>query len=492
VLMGASVAVMTTSVALHNAAGADVAPRPAVRPGVILALLLTGQFMAILDVSIVNVAAPTLRSDLHASGAGLQMVIAGYTISYAVLLITGARLGDRFGHGRMFRAGLAGFTSASLLCGLAPTTGLLITFRLLQGVGAALMMPQVMSLIQRTFAGAARARALSLYSAVIACGAVIGQVLGGVLVSADLFGTGWRPVFLVNVPIGAALLVLARRFPADRGERDRPLDPAGVLTLSSAVLLLIVPLVLGHEEHWPLWGWVSLAASAAAFAGFVAVERRLAQRGGSPLVSGRLLRTPGLLFGAAALFLAMVNYGGYLFAVALHLQSGLGESPLHAGLAFAPAAVGFAITGLTWRYLPVRMHGRIIPIGLALAALGYLLLAPILRGGGTGGLAFGLDLVFVGLALGLAFSPMLTVALTHVPMADAADASGVLVTVFQLGQVVGVATLGTTYLTLVRAPGPHASAHALVVTLVALAATAAVAAGFAVALIRPRPAPPAG
>src|SRR3954469_19910551 len=260
--------------------------RAAARPGSVLAVLLLGQFMAILDVSIVNVAAPTLRGDLHASGAGLQMTIAGYTISYAVLLITGARLGDRLGHGRAFRWGLAGFTTASLLCGLAPTTGTLTAFRLLQGVGAALMMPQVMSLIQRTFDGGARARALSLYSAVIACGAVVGQVLGGVIVSADLFGTGWRPVFLVNVPIGLFLLVLAgRSLPADRGESGRGLDPAGVVTLSASVLPFVVPLVLGHEEHWPLWGWVSLGASVLAFAAFVAVERRLVARGGSAPVS---------------------------------------------------------------------------------------------------------------------------------------------------------------------------------------------------------------
>jgi EmrB/QacA subfamily drug resistance transporter len=478
---------MTQSTATLDAAPTLTAARPATRPGLILALLLTGQFMAILDVSIVNVAAPTLRSDLHASGAGLQMVIAGYTISYAVLLITGARLGDRFGHGRAFRAGLAGFTTASLLCGLAPTTSLLVTFRLVQGVGAALMMPQVMSLIQRTFAGGARARALSLYSAVIACGAVVGQVLGGVLVSADLFGAGWRPVFLVNVPIGIALLVLARRLPADRGERSRHLDPAGVLTLSASVLLLVVPLVLGHEENWPLWGWVSLGASAAMFALFVAIERRVSERGGSPLVSGRVLRAPGLVVGAVALFVAMINYGGFLFAIALHLQSGLGESPAHAGLVFAPAAIGFAITGLTWRFLPARVHGPMMPFGLAVAALTYLLLAPILHDGGTGGAALEIDLFAIGLALGLAFSPMLTVALTHVPLPDAADASGVLVTVFQLGQVVGVAALGTIYLSLVHAPGPHESAHALAVTLVVLAASAVVAAGFAAALVRPRP-----
>jgi MFS family permease len=462
-------------------------PQTQPRAGSVLATLLLGQFMAILDVSIVNVAAPTLRNDLHASGAGLQLTIAGYTISYAVLLITGARLGDRFGHGRTFRAGLAGFTLASLLCGLAPTTGTLIAFRIAQGIGAAAMMPQVMSLIQRTFAGPARARALSLYSAVIACGAVVGQVLGGVLVSADLFGTGWRPVFLVNVPIGLVLLVLARRrLPTDHGEPNRQLDPAGVITLSAAVLLLVLPLVLGHDEGWPAWCWAALAASGAAFAGFVTVERRLAARGGAPLVSGRVLRAPGLVVGAAALFLGLLNYASYLFAMALHLQSGLGESALRAGLTFAPAAVGFAITGLTWRYLPTRWHGPMIPLGLLVAAGAYLLLAPILRGGGHGGAALELDLLLIGLALGLAFSPMITVALTHVPLVDAADASGVLVTVFQLGQVVGVATLGTLYLALIHAPGAHESAHALSVTLVALSASAALAAAFATALVRPR------
>jgi EmrB/QacA subfamily drug resistance transporter len=458
-----------------------------VRPGAVLAVLLLGQFMAILDVSIVNVAAPTLRTDLNASGAGLQLAIAGYTISYAVLLITGARLGDRFGHGRAFRAGLSLFTLASLLCGLAPNTATLVAFRLVQGVGAAVMMPQVMSLIQRTFDGTARARALSLYSAVIACGAVVGQVLGGVVVSADLFGTGWRPVFLVNVPIGLALLGWAgRHLPTDRGSAHRRLDPAGVVSLSAAVLLFVVPLVLGHEEGWPAWCWVSLAASAAAFAVFVQVERRLAAHGGAPLVSGRVLRAPGLLVGAAALFIALINYGGYLFVFALHLQSGLGESAVHAGLSFAPMAIGFAVTGLTWRLLPARLHGPLIPVGLVLAAAGYLLLALILRGGGDGGAPMELDLLIVGLALGIAFSPMITVALAHVPLADAADASGVLVTVFQLGQVVGVATLGTTYLSLVHGPGADESAHAVSITLVVLAASAVASAAFAVALVRPR------
>jgi MFS family permease len=458
-----------------------------VRPGAILAVLLLGQFMAILDVSIVNVAVPTIRGDLHTSGAGLQLIVAGYTISYAVLLITGARLGDRLGHGRVFRSGLALFTLASLACGLAPNAATLIAFRFGQGVGAAAMMPQVMSLIQRTFTGAARARALSLYSAVIACGAVVGQVLGGVLVSLDLAGTGWRPVFLVNVPVGLVLLWLApSRLPADRGEPGRKMDPAGVVTLSAAVLLLVVPLVLGHEENWPLWGWLGMAVSAVAFAAFAMVERRVAARGGSPLVSGTLLRTPGLLVAIAVLLLVMVGYAGFLFAFALHLQSGLGFGAAHAGLMFAPMAVGFAASGLTWQRLPVHWHRRIIPLGMGVAALGYLVLAACLHDATSGGVSAEIVLTVLGLALGAAFSPIVNVALARVPMADAADASGVLVTVFQLGQVIGVASLGTLFLSTISAPSAHNSAHAIAMTFEVLAGMALAGALAAFALVRQR------
>ena len=180
-----------------------------VRPGLVLAVVLIGQFMAVLDASIVNVAAPSIHASLRASGAGLQLVVAGYTITYAVLLVTGARLGDILGHRRVFLAGLVLFTLASLGCGLAGTASLLIALRFVQGAGAAVMIPQVLSLIQRTHAGPARARAMSRYSAVLAGGAVVGQVVGGLLISANLFGSSWRPVFLVNVPIGVLLLVAA-------------------------------------------------------------------------------------------------------------------------------------------------------------------------------------------------------------------------------------------------------------------------------------------
>ncbi len=190
------------------------------RAGVVLAIVLAGQFMAVLDASVVNVAAPSIHSGLHASGACLQLVIAGYTITYAVLLVTGARLGDLLGHRRIFLAGLAVFTLASLGCGLASSTGLLVAMRFVQGAAAAAMIPQVLSLIQRTFTGAARARAMSAYAAVLAGGVVVGQIAGGVLISANLFGSSWRPVFAVNVPIGAVLLIAGwRRLPAGRRRR---------------------------------------------------------------------------------------------------------------------------------------------------------------------------------------------------------------------------------------------------------------------------------
>ena len=226
--------------------------RPAVSPRWALAVVLTGQFMAVLDASVVNVAAPSIHASLHTSGAGLQLVIAGYVITYAVLLVTGARLGDILGHRRMFLGGLAAFTLASLGCGLATSTGMLVTLRFVQGAGAAAMIPQVLSLIQRTFDGPARGRPMRLYAAVLAGAAVTGQVVGGVLVSANLFGGTWRPVFLLNVPIGVILFLAGlRALPSGGGDRGRTLDLAGVATLTPAVLALILPLVLGQSEGWP-------------------------------------------------------------------------------------------------------------------------------------------------------------------------------------------------------------------------------------------------
>src|ERR1700761_7547776 len=262
-----------------------VAGRPgrAPRPGLVLAVVLTGQIMAIIDTNIVNVAVPAMHATLGASGASLQLLVAGYVIAYAVLLITGARLGDILGHRRGYLAGVALFTLASLGCGLAPTTGVLVALRFVQGVGAATMIPQVLSLIQRTYtAPGPRARAMSLYATVISGGAVLGQVLGGLLVSADLFGSSWRPVFLVNVPVGLAVLACGRLLPAGRFDGVRTLDLPGLALLTPAVFALVLPLVLGQPLGWPLWGWILLAASAGLFVLLGVVERRGGGPGGPP------------------------------------------------------------------------------------------------------------------------------------------------------------------------------------------------------------------
>src|SRR5262252_7617632 len=453
------------------------AGRRAASPGAILAIVLTGQFMALLDASVVNVAAPAIHASLHASGAGLQLVIAGYVITYAVLLVTGARLGDIIGHRTMFLSGVALFTLASLGCGLAGSTSLLVTLRFLQGVGAAVMIPQVLSLIQRSFPGPARARPMRLYAAVLAGGAVAGQVVGGLLVSADLWGSTWRPVFLLNVPIGAALLIAGSRLlPRGRGEQGRGLDPAGLAILTPSVLALVLPLVLGQSEHWPAWGWACLAASVVGFATFAVVERRLAAAGGSPLIPGRVLRLPGVAMGIAALFAILAVFGGFFFTLALHLQGGLGESALRAGLTFAPAGLAFALVSLNWQRIGSRGQPALIVGGFAASAAGLLALAFLLRGGRDGGAWLYLATAVTGGGMAASFSPLMTDVLMRVPVADAADAAGVIVTANQLALVVGVATFGTLYLNLAGRLPLHAaggfrvvSAHAAVVTCVVLA-----------------------
>ena len=448
------------------------------RPGPVLALLLLGQFMAILDVNIVNVALPTLRTDLAASGSGLQLVVAGYIIAFAVLLITGARLGRLHGHRRAFLAGAAVFTLASLACGLAPGTWWLVVFRFLQGAGGALMSPQVMSMIQHTFTGAARGRALGWYAAVTSVGVVVGQVAGGLLVSADLFGSGWRSVFLVNVPIGVLLLVFGPRvLPADEGGRDAGLDLPGLLVLTPAVLLFATPLILGHDLDWPAWGWVSLATGVALLGVFAAVERGVAARGGSPLVSGRMLRAPGLVLALGVLLCGPNSWASFLFTATLHLQGDLEMTPLQSGLAFVPCVTTFALTGMVWSRLPQRWHRWMIPAGYLLAAAGYACLGPL----GGGGIPYEALTAAIGLGLGV-MSIVMAKALQHVPPDTAADASGLMLTVMQLGQVVGVATIGTLFLTLARDSG--STGHAEYATGWALSALCLVGTVLAVLLAR--------
>lgn len=457
-------------------------------PRLLLAAVLAAQFMALLDTFIVNAAAPTIRAELRTSGADLQLVVAGYTISYAVLLIAGARLGAMSGHRRVFLGGLAAFTAFSLACGLAADTGQLIAFRFLQGAGAALMIPQVLSLIQRNFTAERRIRALGAYSAVLASGAAAGQVVGGVLVSADLFGTGWRPVFLVNVPTGLVLLLLgAKVLPRDRQAarvRAGGLDPAGLVLLAAAVSLFTVPLVLGQEQDWPLWSWLSLAASAVVLAGLLWHEARLARRRGAPLISQRVLRSPGIGLAVLRIAAVMAVNAAFLFTVTLHFQGALGHSALRAGLMFAPSAVVFGVVATTWRRWPTAWQRALVPAGFVLTGVASAAVALLLRDGGDGGPLLYAAFVASGVGMAAAYSPTLTGALAKVRQEDAADASGLLVTVTQLGQIVGVALFGTLFLGRLTEPGPQASADALWVT--ALALSGACVLGAVAGLVRKR------
>ncbi|WP_206061164.1 MFS transporter [Nonomuraea basaltis] len=447
--------------------------------GLLLAIILVGQFLAILNVNIVNVATPTIEADLHSSGAGLQMIVAGYTIVYAVLLITGARVGDLFGYRNVFLGGLAAFTITTLATGLAPTTGWLVAFRLLQGVGAAMMMPQVLTLIQRNYQGAARGRAIGLWSLTISGGIVIGQALGGILLG---FGAGWRIVFLVLVPIGALLLATGLKvLPADEGGGRTGLDPWGLVSLSAAVLLFVVPLVLGRELGWPLWGWISMGLSVAMFGAFVRIERWVTSRGGRPLVDARVLRAPGMRPGLAVLLFGPATWGAFLFTSALHLQGELHLSPLASGMMLVPCALAFGLVGLAWPRLPFRLQRPLVPFGYVVAAPAYLGLG--LAAGG--GLAYAIMSALIGAGLGVQVA-VTNMATEQVDGMYAADASGALLTVMQLGQVIGVSTVGTLFIALSQGPATAPTMSASFGASVAMAALAVLAGLSSIFLVRRR------
>jgi len=457
-----------------------------------LAVLLGGQFMALLDAFVVNVAMPSIGADLHASAAALQLVVGGYSAAYAMLLITGARLGDLYGRRRMYLLGVAVFTAASLTCGLAPDTGLLIFARCVQGAAAAVLVPQILSVIQMRFTGAARATALSAWGLVLATGAVAGVVVGGLLVSADLLGAGWRPVFLVNVPLGILVAALVPRVvPADppraqhTGPGARRLDLLGLAIAAPAVCLIVLPLVVGRERGWPAWTFGCVAAGLLLAGAFARYERAVAARGGDPLLNLGVLRAPGLAAGLGTLLAVMAGYGGLLFVFTLHLQAGLGQSALRAGLSYIPLAGMFGLVGYFWRRLPARVHPALVPTGLALVAVAYLGLAVAVRGGAGGPLLW-LALALAGVGLGLTISPVLTQSLVGVPLSQAADASGLVATAAQLSQVIGVAAFGTVYLSLAQQAGPHAvaSGKALADTATLLALLAGIGLVPAVALAR--------
>jgi MFS family permease len=418
--------------------------------------VLLGVFLPMTDFFIVNVALPTIDRDLHASTGMLQLVVADYTVAYAVLLVVGGRRGDTFGRRRMFLAGMAGFTLASLACGIAPTAAILVAVRALQGATAAMMVPQVLSTIQAKTHGTERARALGIFGACGGIATVTGQLAGGLLVSANVAGTGWRPIFLVNVPIGIAGLILARRaVPETRSPAPARIDIPGTTLLAAALLMLLIPLTEGRSLGWPLWTVVLLCLSPVAALGFAAAERRQERAGRVPLVPISLLRVPSMRRGLLLVVPFFGGFGGFMFIYALALQDGAHFGPLKTGSSLIPFALAFLITSLRTAGLIDRFGRKVMTIGAIGQAIGILglmaaflatwpHLSPLLLAPG---------LVVSGIGQGLVMSPLLRVVLSEVEPAQAGAASGVLTTTLQSSLALGVATLGSLYLT--ESPAAH-------------------------------------
>ncbi|WP_438490064.1 MFS transporter [Streptomyces sp. S186] len=450
-----------------------------------------GMFLGNVDIAIVNIATPSIQLHLHASGAELELIVSGYTLTYAVLLITSARLGGARGYRRMFQLGLAIFTLASLACGLAPTPVLLVVARVVQGAGAALLTSQVLTGIQLNFQGPARSRVLGLYTAVLSGSAVFGQVIGGVLISADLFGTAWRPIFLINVPIGLCLIVVGRRFlPADGQRGTQRMDLAGVAVLSAALLLLVLPMVLGRDAGWPAWTWVCFAASLLAFAWFVGIERRVGRRGGQPLITLSLLTRKPVVYALISQATTRATYFALLFVLAQYLQAGLHKSATYLGLVLVSWVAAFGVSGPLLDRMPAAIKHRVAPLGTLLLALALAGIGTGAWAGTTSGVLLTTLLGLGGLGYGAAFSSTLTHLTSTVEDKHAPDMSGLFNTTLQVGGVLGVALFGTVYLDLAPNGGHAAAMHGFMVITLMLGAVGFAAAFLSRLAVRSKPTAP--
>jgi MFS family permease len=414
-----------------------------------LTVVLVGVLLPMLDFFIVNVALPTIDRDLHASQALLELVVSGYATAYALLLVLGGRLGDSLGRKRLFMIGMAAFTATSLACGLATSAPMLVAGRIAQGASAALMVPQVLSTIQAATTGDRRARALGRYGATGGLAAVLGQVLGGLLVSLNLDGTGWRPIFLVNVPIGLVGLVLAQRYvPDSRHGNAARVDGRGTFLLGATVLAVLVPLTEGGSLGWPAWTIALLAIAPFTGAAFALTEVRVERAGRTPLVPPSLLQHASMRRGLLLALPFFAGFGAFMFCYALLVQVGLHDSALTAGLGLAPMAVTFLLASLSTSRLLARYGARVLAAGGLLQALGLIVLGVTVYLGWPhlSVLWLAPGLAIAGAGQGLVMSPLFGVVLSEVPPTAAGAGSGVLTTTQQTALALGVATLGSLFL----------------------------------------------
>lgn len=423
-----------------------IAPIPDRRRWLALVVLLVAGFMDLLDVTIVNVALPTIQSDLNAPYADLEWVVSGYLLGFAAMLITGGRLGDLLGRKTILLVGLTLFTLASLACGIAPGPGWLIAARIVQGATAGLMIPQILAIMHVSFPAAERGKVLGIWGGILGSASVAGLIVGGILVQANLFGWAWRPIFLVNVPVGMlavpAAMVLVRQSRSATADR---LDPLGTVLAIGAVLLLAYPLTEGRTLGWPVWTFALMAAAGLVLAVFVAYERRRSATVGSPLVVLDLFRKRSFSAGMAVWLLFWIALGGFFLVWTLYLQAGLGWTPLRAGLSASPFAIAAAAGAGTSVEVFVPRFGRMVLFaGAMINAAGfglYLYLAAHYGPAITSAQMFA-PLAISGFGFGLFAAPTVDVILSDVPTHDAGSASGQLSTIQQVGMALGVALAG--------------------------------------------------
>ncbi|MBB5914109.1 EmrB/QacA subfamily drug resistance transporter [Nocardia transvalensis] len=421
------------------------------RRWIAFAVVLAAGFMDLLDVTIVNVAVPSVQKDLNAAYSQLEWIVAAYVLSFAAVLITGGRLGDIYGRKRIFIVGMAGFTLASLVCGLSGTPAVLIGSRFVQGAFAGLMVPQILATIRVTFPKHERAKAIAIYSGVGGSASAVGLSLGGLLVQWNLFDLTWRPIFLVNVPVGIVALIAAAAVMQDsRSTAAARLDVPGMALAVSAVLLLVYPLTEGRRLDWPAWTFVMMAAAAVTFGLFVGYERRRARTTGSPLIDLDLFRSRPFAVGLAAWLLFWIALGGFFLVWTLFMQGGLGWTPMRAGLTAVSFAVGAGIGAGTSVSALTPRFGRLVLLagGLITAAafVAYGWMAAHYEGEFSSWQMIA-PLVVAGAGFGTVVAPTIDLLLGQVPEHEAGAAAGLLNTGQQLGMALGVALVGIVFFT---------------------------------------------
>jgi EmrB/QacA subfamily drug resistance transporter len=425
-----------------------------------LAVVMTAAFMDLIDVTIVNVAIPSIQRGTGASYSAIQWITGGYALAFAIGLITGGRLGDIYGRKKLFLIGIGGFTLASALCGIAVNPDMLITARVLQGAAGALMVPQVLSIIHVTFSPNERGKVFGMYGAMVGLGAVAGPVAGALLSQWNLFGLEWRPIFLVNVPIGLAGLMLGRKFISEsRSSGALRLDPIGMTLAALGLVGLLYPLTQGRELGWPAWSFGLMAAGLACFVAFVGYERHKTRKDGSPLVQLSLFRIKSFAAGIGVQLVFGITTGIFFFVWTLYMQVGLGWSTLRAGLTAVPFsfAVG-AAAGVSVSVLVPRFGRKVLQAGAVLMALGTVGYVWEVNRLGADITPWQMipALLVMGAGMGFIISPLTDAILSDVPEADSGSASGLISTTNQVGWALGLGLVSVAFFTVID--GAHGTA----------------------------------